>query len=296
MGIKFSQLPVFEQPTPGDYLAVLDSTASILKRSSITNLIAKNLGQIETSATAAYVHVEGEYFMFMNQFVKCTVDISVSDTIAIGTNVTAANVADALNQISGGLAGGTFVGTAYEWSQLTDAQKDKYILVNITDDDPYLIGGHDISGIGDGTVSGALVQLNSDLGAKSSASSVTGNNAFAKINTLGTDLGAKSSASAVTGDDAFAKIATLNSDLMYIQSKVVSVTAASGGWTTKVVTFDNAYSEPPLVSVYQNGNVTYPNAIRLGAVTSTNCAFYIHNEQSSSVTQDYVVQSIGKFH
>ena len=81
-----------------------------------------------------------------------------------------------------------FVGTKQEWIDLPTSEKAKYVVVNLTDDDPYLIGGHDISGIGDGTVSGALVQLDADLGDKSSASAVTGNDAFAKIDTLNSDL------------------------------------------------------------------------------------------------------------
>lgn len=48
-----------------------------------------------------------------------------------------------------------------------------------------LLGDDDISEIGDGTVTGAITNVNDKLGPISSASTVSGNNAFAKINNLG---------------------------------------------------------------------------------------------------------------
>lgn len=106
MGIKFSQLPITTTVTGSDYIAVLDTTAGVLKRISVSNF--------------------------------------------------------------GGGGGGvsTFIGTKDEWDDLTEQEKAGYVIVNITDDDPYLIGGHDISGIADGTVSGALIYLNNRVNFK----------------------------------------------------------------------------------------------------------------------------------
>jgi hypothetical protein len=64
-------------------------------------------------------------------------------------------------------------------------------------------------------ISDNLDDIETNLGDPSSASGVTGADAFSKINTLNSNLGDPSSASSVTGADAFSKISTLNSDLAY---------------------------------------------------------------------------------
>lgn len=55
--------------------------------------------------------------------------------------------------------------------------------------------------------------IRTDLGSPSSASGITGSDAFTKINNVNTNLGSPSSAAAVTGADAFSKISKLNSDI-----------------------------------------------------------------------------------
>ena len=71
-------------------------------------------------------------------------------------NITDDNVADTT----------TFTGTKAQWEALSAAQKAQYLIVNLTDDDPYLIGGHDISSIADGTVSGAILEHESEIAGK----------------------------------------------------------------------------------------------------------------------------------
>ena len=141
MGIKFSQLPIASSVASDDYLAVLDTSEGVLKRtpinhasqgsayglsttteyghsklidnlttSSLTegqalaarqgNVLANDMGQVETSTTAAYAHSAGEYFILIGQFVKCLQNIAVGGTITLGTNVEATSIGAVLGQLN----------------------------------------------------------------------------------------------------------------------------------------------------------------------------------------------------
>ena len=80
----------------------------------------------------------------------------------------------------------TFVGTRTEWNNLSQAEQNEYRIVHFTDDggygDAYDIP-HGQSNVGDD-----LDGLADDLGSPSSASAVTGNDAFSKIATLNSNL------------------------------------------------------------------------------------------------------------
>lgn len=55
---------------------------------------------VELTSTAQHAHTVGEYFIFIGQFVVTTAAIAVGDTIAVGTNVTATNVATVLSELN----------------------------------------------------------------------------------------------------------------------------------------------------------------------------------------------------
>lgn len=76
----------------------------------------------------------------------------------------------------------TFVGTHTEWNLLSQAEQNQYRIVHFTDDGGYGTA-YDIPH-GQSNVGNDLDDLRDDLGNPSSASSVTGNDAFEKISTL----------------------------------------------------------------------------------------------------------------
>lgn len=56
-------------------------------------------GSYESTDTAQYNHTVGNTFAWKNQYVKCTSAISIGDTIAIGTNVSATSINKAINEV-----------------------------------------------------------------------------------------------------------------------------------------------------------------------------------------------------
>lgn len=64
------------------------------------HILAQDLGQIEMNSNAAFNHQQGEYFIFIGQFVKCTAPIVPGNLIAIGTNVIAKSVGDILKDLN----------------------------------------------------------------------------------------------------------------------------------------------------------------------------------------------------
>lgn len=56
-------------------------------------------GSYESTDTAQYNHTAGNTFAWKNQYVKCTSAISVGETIAIGTNVSAYSINKAINDM-----------------------------------------------------------------------------------------------------------------------------------------------------------------------------------------------------
>ena len=64
------------------------------------NILAQDLGQIEMNSTAAFSHQQGEYFIFIGQFVKCTAPIVPGNSITIGTNVVAKSIGEILKDLN----------------------------------------------------------------------------------------------------------------------------------------------------------------------------------------------------
>lgn len=56
-------------------------------------------GSYESTDTAQYAHTAGNTFAWKNQYVKCTSAISIGETIAIGTNVSAYSINKAINDM-----------------------------------------------------------------------------------------------------------------------------------------------------------------------------------------------------
>lgn len=71
------------------------------------NILANDLGYVESNSTAVHAHAVGEYFIFQGQFVKCTAAISISDTIALGTNVAATDVGSVLSTLDSSVSSAT---------------------------------------------------------------------------------------------------------------------------------------------------------------------------------------------
>ena len=86
--------------------------------------------------------------------------------------------------------------------------------------------------------------VNTNLGSPSSASSVTGADAFTKINTLNSNLGSPTSASSVTGADAFAKINSLNSKIPETRAGIAEYSGLKGGGFADRVIVDITFSTP----------------------------------------------------
>ena len=84
------------------------------------NVLANDIGIFEPTATAAYAHSEGEYFMWIGQFVKVTADIDVGDTIASGTNVAPTTISEVLNQLNSNI--GKEI-TLAQWEQMTPQEQ-----------------------------------------------------------------------------------------------------------------------------------------------------------------------------
>lgn len=83
-------------------LQSLNANDAIIEvNSKVNNTISGNTVELTNTATSA--HAVGEYFILGGQFVKCTTAIAVGDTITIGTNVEATNVASILSELNGNL-------------------------------------------------------------------------------------------------------------------------------------------------------------------------------------------------
>lgn len=141
MGVKISQLPVAASVASDDYIPVLDTSESVLKRTQIShasssttygpgttsnyghvklrddltqtsytagealsshqgNVLAGDIGPLETGNTATAAHAKDSYFVWKGQFVKATAAIAIGATIASGTNVTSTNVSAVLSELN----------------------------------------------------------------------------------------------------------------------------------------------------------------------------------------------------
>ena len=67
------------------------------------NVLATNVGKVETTSTATASHAKGEYFIWSGNgghYVKATSAISVDDTLTLGTNVEAVNAVSVVSEDS----------------------------------------------------------------------------------------------------------------------------------------------------------------------------------------------------
>ena len=69
------------------------------------NVLANDIGPVESGNTAAYAHPVGDFFMWKGSFVKVTSAITVGDTINSGSggNVTVTKVSEQLSQLNSNL-------------------------------------------------------------------------------------------------------------------------------------------------------------------------------------------------
>lgn len=104
-----------------DGLTSTSATAALSAKQG--NVLGNSLGAIEVNNIATAQHIEGEYFIWVDQFVKATDAIAIGDTIS-SSNTDPTTVSESVDAI------------------------DK------------ILGDVDISTIGDGTVTGAIRYIN----------------------------------------------------------------------------------------------------------------------------------------
>lgn len=87
MGVKISQLPVAQQLASDDYVAILDTSEDMLKRTALSNLGGKGVRASYDETVALYSHAVGDIVYVNNTLYVVTSAISVGTTIAVGVNV-----------------------------------------------------------------------------------------------------------------------------------------------------------------------------------------------------------------
>lgn len=143
MGIKFSQLPIAASIAPDDYLAMLDSSESKLKRIPIDH--STTSAAYGLASTALYGHTkvidglsstvynEGEA-LSAHQGNVISSKLGNTDISDVGTSVT-----DAIHNLKSDGGAPDFIGTMNDWEALTSTEKAKYdqskgVIVNLTND------------------------------------------------------------------------------------------------------------------------------------------------------------------
>ena len=88
----------------GRYRNNKDGTKSLIAGRGDTDAIESQIGYVEPTDIASSAHAVGSYFINKSgQFVKTTAAIAVGDTIAIGTNVVATDIAGVLGELNADL-------------------------------------------------------------------------------------------------------------------------------------------------------------------------------------------------
>ena len=134
--------------------------------------------------------------------------------------------------------------------------------------------------------------VNTNLGSPTSASGVTGADAFTKINTVNTNLGSPTSASSVTGADAFTKIDSLNSNIATLNSNKQD--------KLKTGSFTCAPRANEAVNIRNNYTGTLPTTQNASFVVSqcsqsNNCQVTFHWDVDDSASSAlYVVSNVSQ--
>lgn len=104
MPLTFAETPLYYRDSQGQYHRVMsgaDMTAyrTAAAQDAIDTAQNGNLATIESSpATAA--HAVGEYIVYNGQLYKVTATIAAGQTLTVGTNIIASNVAEAISSLS----------------------------------------------------------------------------------------------------------------------------------------------------------------------------------------------------
>lgn len=78
-----------------------NDTLDLIAGRGNTDTIESQIGYVEPTDTATSAHAVGSYFINkLGQFVKATAAIAVGDTIAVGTNVVATDIAGVLSELN----------------------------------------------------------------------------------------------------------------------------------------------------------------------------------------------------
>ena len=77
MGVKISQLPVAQQLASDDYVAILDSSEDMLKRTALSNLGGKGVRASYDETVALYAHDIGDIIYVNNTLYVVTSTIAV---------------------------------------------------------------------------------------------------------------------------------------------------------------------------------------------------------------------------
>ena len=125
-----------------------------------------------------------------------------------------------------------------------------------------------------------LTAINRNLGSPTSASGVTGADAFTKINTVNTNLGSPSSASSVTGADAFTKINTLNSNISGLITSGIFSFAYVTANTKRVVNDNFSGTLPTSVQCWFQITLTSNSDVNL-------CTFHLDGTKVGSYMKVY---------
>ena len=88
MGVKYSDLPIASQLASNDYIAILDTSEGVLKRTALSNLGGKGIRASYDETTALYAHSIGDIIYVNNNLYKVTAAIAVGNTIALNVNIT----------------------------------------------------------------------------------------------------------------------------------------------------------------------------------------------------------------